>query len=284
MQDTIKENVNVLVVMLIAGVILAVGLAFSFNTSRDLVSRNVTVTLDAPTTAGSQAFTLDPPSFYRSFEKDDTVRKNSRGFSCVGAAVTGADVASSKQASCPTSSSDTTFSDDGTTITFTVPEKKTDNAAKLGPASGYTAPTITYRAMKGGAFDGLLANLPFFITLGAVIALFGVGAFQQGSGTLVDRILAGFLILVVGGTLLLILQGFITGVENKYNGTALGGVSSVVGLLSLAVAISLVMGGISVAAGGESSLGQRIFNKGKKHYAKRRGRRGRRGRGMMYGM
>ena len=85
-------------------------------------------------------------------------------------------------------------------------------------------------------------------------------------------------------TLLLILQGFITGVENKYNGTALGGVSSVVGLLSLAVAVSLVMGGISIAAGGESSLGQRIFNKGKKHYAKRRGRRGRRGRGMMYGM
>ena len=251
MQENIKENVNVLVVMLIAGVILAVGLAFSFNTSRDLVSRNVTVDLTAGTTT-----TLDPPSFYRSYEKNDAVVKNTRGGTVGGTNTNSAKV--------------DTFSDDGTTVTLTAP--------------AVSGSKLTYRAMKGGAFDGLLANLPFFITLGAVIALFGVGAFQQGSGTLVDRILAGFLILVVGGTLLLILQGFITGVENKYNGTALGGVSSVVGLLSLAVAISLVMGGISVAAGGESSLGQRIFNKGKKHYAKRRGRRGRRGRGMMYGM
>lgn len=242
MGNSLEKNTNQLVLMLLAGIFLSVGLVFAYSTWTDIVTEKKTVTVGTNTSAS-----LNPPSFYTKFDKDGdgTTDNSTRGVTCA---------AGSSTVPVPT-----TLSDDGSTLT-------------IGTA-GDANSTCTYVAQKQGGVDQLLVAVPFFVIIGMVVGLFGLGALLSGTGPLHERVLAGFILLVIGGILLGIQSVFITSANNLYNGTGYTGVTEVLPLVRLGFGLALVLGALSVGVGGQSLAG-RAYNR------VRRGRRGRRRRMM----
>ena len=226
-----NQSTQVLVGMLVLAIILSFGLSIAHPSLQDTVTETKTIS------AVVGANTLDPPNWFRGKQAD-------------GSAITFAQ----SKINCATAQTGTpTLSEDGVTFTATV------------------ASNCTYRHLKEGGEWRALAAAPFFVALGLVVGLFALSASLSGSGDIMSRLFQAFLMLVVGSITIGIQILFTGDAQAVYQLTpGFTGVVQVLPLITLAVALAMLLGAISVGMGGKS-VGSRLINR-------------RRAGGMGYGM
>ena len=229
-----NQSTQVLVGMLVLAIILSFGLSIAHPSLQDTVTETDTFKTGALTADTAKTVSLDPPNWFRGKQADGTAITFAQSkIKCTGLQGTAT----------------TTISEDGATFTVT------DTAADT------TDNTCTYRHLKEGGEWRALAAAPFFVALGLVVGLFALSASLSGSGDIMSRLFQAFLMLVVGSITIGIQILFTGDAQAVYQLTpGFTGVVQVLPLITLAVALAMLLGAISVGMGGKS-VGSRLINR-----------------------